>query len=362
MNHLLHLILYIGLWTCSTNSWGQATEDSPFRGSGGSCSTNSWGQATLSPNQDENALPTQLHENLKLTPQQADSLAFRLTHHFSENFNFAVTTDSIVLIPREGDLLLDTCTIYRDEIIAVAAIRHTSSLSTDSAQTDTVWLKVASSQHKMGWITEVDLLPNVMPDEPLSRLLHTLHAPRTRWVLLAISLSILTVGILLTLRRHKRTFFLSHLRSFFPPLLLMLTAALAVMCKAVHTFSPEFGIEYYYHPTLNPLILPPAMSAVLVLVWLIAIVYIAVIIDLYNQLNFLHSMVFLFKITGLTLFVYLLFAWIPLFIPSAILFVLLTVFLIIYYYRNIRPRFLCGNCGAMLQHRGLCPQCGTLNE
>ena len=46
---------------------------------------------------------------LDLTPQQKDSLIFRLTHHYTDNFNFLVKADTLILLPREGDLIQDTC-------------------------------------------------------------------------------------------------------------------------------------------------------------------------------------------------------------------------------------------------------------
>ena len=96
---------------------------------------------------------------MDITPKQVDSLVFRLTHHYSENFNFLVKADSLKLIPREGDLIMDTCLVYKDDVIAVAAIKTIPGDSIDS-----IWVKVASNQTTMGWIPESELLKGTTPD------------------------------------------------------------------------------------------------------------------------------------------------------------------------------------------------------
>ena len=82
---------------------------------------------------------------LELTQKQADSLEFRLLHHYTNNFNFVVKVDSLVLIPRE-DEMNDTSRVRKNDRIAVADIR----------EQDTIWIKVARDQFTMGWISEDD--------------------------------------------------------------------------------------------------------------------------------------------------------------------------------------------------------------
>ena len=114
---------------------------------------------------------------LTLSPQQADSLYFRLSHHYSENFNFVVKADSLTLIPREGDLLTDTCKVYSGDLIAVASIKTISGDSIDS-----VWVKVAHDQFTMGWIPEDELLKGVVPDDSISEMLDLMTGSRGFWM------------------------------------------------------------------------------------------------------------------------------------------------------------------------------------
>jgi len=117
---------------------------------------------------------------LELTPAQADSLEFRLLHHYTNNFNFVVKADSLVLIPRE-DELYDTCKVRKDDRIAVADIR----------ESDTIWIKVARDQFTMGWIPEDELLQGVVPDDSISQVIDSLTVSRYIWMSVLVVLGIL---------------------------------------------------------------------------------------------------------------------------------------------------------------------------
>ena len=66
-------------------------------------------------------------QNDTLTVEQMDSITFALTHHYSHNYNFVVSADSLMLtrqMPEEAvsDLPTDSFAINRDETLAVADI------------------------------------------------------------------------------------------------------------------------------------------------------------------------------------------------------------------------------------------------
>lgn len=69
---------------------------------------------------------------IDVSQQQADSIIFRITHHYSLNFNFLVKSDSLTLVPREGDIISDTCIVRAGDIVAVADIKIIPSDSIDS--------------------------------------------------------------------------------------------------------------------------------------------------------------------------------------------------------------------------------------
>ena len=236
---------------------------------------------------------------LNMSPQQIDSLVFRLTHHYSTNFNFVVKADSIMLIPREGDVS-DTCYVRDGELIAVAAV---------SNHIDTLWVKVAHDQHTMGWIAESELLRHSSPDDPISEILYALSGSRGIWmsVFAAIGLSAFFV------KRRKnnklRLFSLEQMQSPYPSMLLALIALMAVLYSTVQNFVPEYWQEYYFHPSLNPLMLPPIMAMLVVLVWLLIITFIAVCDEVYHHFDVLDGALYIFELLGVGMIVYLIVSW-----------------------------------------------------
>lgn len=246
---------------------------------------------------------------MALTPQQADSLMFRLTHHYSENFNFLVKADSLTLIPREGDLMIDTCRVYRGDVVAVAAIKIVPSDSIDS-----VWVKVASNQYNMGWIPEHDLLRGATPDDIISEMLDALSGSRAIWMSALLVLGILAVVVgKKQVRKQQILHFFDEMNSCYPFLFLLLTAIMATLYASVQNFVPEFWQEYYYHPTLNPLVLPPIMAALVVTTWLVIITFIALTDEVYHHFYFIPGVTYLAKLVGVAMFVYLLVSWSTLF-------------------------------------------------
>lgn len=306
-----------------------------------------------------------------LTQEQADSLEFRLKHHYTNNFNFRIKVDTLILIPR-ADELSDTCIVMLNDIIAVAKIK------TDN---DTVWVKVARDQLTMGWVTEEELLNSSTPDDGISVVIDRLTGTRTIWMS-----SLLILGILaLFFIRHKKSVKYIHSRLhgkeatephqilpaikerkwsgiFEYPLMLLITCTLAAIYTGIQAHAPEFWQEYYFHPTLNPLILPGIMSVLLTLAWLLVISFVSIIIDVYNHYYFIPGIKRILEVTGAAMFIYLLISvtsnlisWTAALILAILIFTAVTYI----YFRFIRHRYQCPVCGTRLHNKGTCPECGT---
>lgn len=261
---------------------------------------------------------------MNLSPQQVDSLVFRLTHHYSENFNFVVKADSLTLIPREGDVITDTCRVYKGDIIAVAAIK---SIPGDSI--DSIWVKVASNQTTMGWISEQELLKGTLPDNTISQMLYALSTSRVIWMSALLALGV--IAIIIGRRKKRKTQALwgfDELVSPYPSLFLLLVAVMASLYASVQNFVPEFWQEYYYHPTLNPLVLPPLMASLVVVMWLVIITFIAILDEIYHHLYILPGIVYIVKLLGLAMLVYLAVSWTTLYYIGYLILAVLAVCLI----------------------------------
>ncbi len=266
---------------------------------------------------------------MTLSPQQVDSLEFRLTHHYSENFNFVVKADSLMLIPREGDLVTDTCVVRSGSVIAVAAIKTVPGDSIDS-----IWVKVASSQTTMGWLRERELLPGTTPDDTISELLDMLSSSRAVWMSALVVLGVIAfiLGKKKNVRKkellHSTLAFLDEMSSIYPSLFLLMVAAMASVYASVQNFVPEFWQEFYFHPTLNPLVLPPVMATLVVLLWLVVITFLAVVDEVYHHYYFVPGITYLTKLCGMAMFVYLIISWATLFYVGYPLLAVLAYFLL----------------------------------
>lgn len=255
---------------------------------------------------------------IKLSPQQVDSLVFRLTHHYSENFNFVVKADSLTLIPRDGDLLTDTCRVFRGDLLAVAAIKTTPGDSIDS-----IWVKVANNQTTMGWISEQELLRGTTPDDPISEILHALSTSRAVWMS-----ALLAIGVIAVITGKKKALRFNELTSIYPPLFILLVAMMASIYASVQNFVPEFWQEYYFHPTLNPLILPPLIATLVTVTWLVIITFIAVLDEVYRYLYILPGITYIAELLGIAMLTYLTISWTTLFYIGYPLLCILFVYLI----------------------------------
>lgn len=303
----------------------------------------------------------------KLTPQQVDSVVFRLTHHYGPNFNFELKADSMILVPREGDLIQDTCVVRNKDLLVVAQIKRIE--ASDSTMEDTFLIKVAHDQTTMGWVKESELLENAVPDDPISQLIDFMTGSRAIWMS-----SFLGFGVIAfffrKMRKQKMSISLSDLKvvdliemdSFYPPLLLILVACVAALYASVQNFVPEFWQEYYFHPTMNPLLLPPIMAVLVTLVWLTLIVIVAVVIEVYNNFYSFRGIIYLFEIAGLCMLIYLLISWTILIYVGYLLLPILIAYLIYYYFKYIRCTMTCGHCGRKIREKGICKHCGAINE
>jgi hypothetical protein len=292
-----------------------------------------------------------------LSRMRADSLVFRLTHHYTKNHNFRVKADSLLLAPGATDIRQDTFAVYKGDIIAVAEIIYMPSDSTDS-----VWVKVARDQATMGWIREAELLPNVVTDDIISETIHFLTGSRAAWMLAIIAFGT-TAFFLRRYRRNKLQILkFNEMDSFYPILFLILTASLSHLYSSIQIHTPEYWQEFYFHPTLNPLQLPTTMALLVTLAWSVIIVFIAVVDDVYHNLYIAPGIMYLMETLGLGMIVYLIFSWTAKIGIGNVMLPLFVCAIVWFYFRYIRCTYICGECGYRMYSSGRCRHCGTYNS
>lgn len=296
------------------------------------------------------------------TEQQLDSISFSTTHHYSQNYNFVVKADSIVLLRQQPEemlnqLMTDSLVVRRNDQLVVADIRM---IPTDSI--DSVWVQLARDQDTFGWIHESELLPKVFPDDPISQFISVFSDVHLLIFLIIIGIIGAIYIMRLVFRSNAKIVHFNDIDSFYPTLLVLLVASSATLYATIQTFAPDMWRHFYYHPTLNPFITPTLLSVFLVSVWAIVIVALAVVDDVRHLLPMGEMVLYLCGLGAICAVDYMVFSVLSLYYVGYVLLVFYFFFAIRTYFSNSRCNYICGQCGAKLHEKGRCPYCGAVNQ
>ena len=303
-----------------------------------------------------------INENLLDSVGQNDSSHFKATHHYSSNYNFVVKADSLVLSklqPEEtlSHLQSDSLVVYKNEHLVVADIRIMSADSIDS-----VWVQVARDQQTFGWIHESKLLPNVVPDDPISLFISTFSDIH----LLVFLVIIVLISVYYIMRKLlSASLPIVHLRdinSIYPTLLVLLVATSATFYASIQLFAPQVWHHFYFHPTLNPFSVPLPLNLFLLSVWAILLIGLAAIDDVRHLLPLGDAVLYLCGLAAVCAVNYIIFSVSSLYYIGYPLLIVYVYWAIKRYIKMPRIKFVCGNCGMPLEKSRRCKHCGALNE
>ena len=278
--------------------------------------------------------------------------------------NFELCVDSLSLQSSQPlhnlpvDTLSEQLTVYYNDQLVVA---ETLVIPEDSV--DSVWVKLARDQFTMGWTHQRDFQESVVPDDPISQFIHLFSIRHLGVFLIVFLVSLIVLLWQVFGKRKPHVFFLRDILSPYPTYLLITLALSALLYAGIQHYVPETWVLYYYHPTLNPFGLPLILSLFLCSVWVLFVLTIATIDEVFRQLPVTEAVLYLVSLLGCCILCYLLFTLAAL-SPgvSYILFALFILVLLLRYFRHSRPRFLCGSCGKRLKELGKCPHCGAENR
>ena len=232
-----------------------------------------------------------------LTEQQLDSISFYTTHHYTQNYNFIVTGDSLVVVAQQPEAMAvpevvsieiesigqekqkDSITLRKNERIVVADI-----MTVPSDTIDSVWVKVARDQLTFGWIHENELLARVSPDDPISQFIDFFSDVHLLVFMAFCVVIVAAYGVRRLMRRGAKIVHFNDIPSFYPTTLCLLVASSAVLYSSIQIFGPESWRHFYYHPSLNPFGLPLHLGLFVSSVWAIIIVAIATVEDVSKHL------------------------------------------------------------------------------
>lgn len=303
-----------------------------------------------------------INENLLDSVGQNDSSHFKATHHYSSNYNFVVKADSLVLSKLQPEETLshlqeDSLVVYKNDHLVVADIRIMSADSIDS-----VWVQVARDQQTFGWIHESKLLPNVVPDDPISLFISIFSDIH----LLVFLVIIVLISVYYIMRKLlSASLPIVHLRdinSIYPTLLVLLVATSATFYASIQLFAPQVWHHFYFHPTLNPFSVPLPLNLFLLSVWAILLIGLAAIDDVRHLLPLGDAVLYLCGLAAVCAVNYIIFSVSTLYYIGYPLLIVYVYWAIKRYIKMPRIKFVCGNCGMPLEKSRRCKHCGALNE
>ena len=293
---------------------------------------------------------------------EANTGAFYQKHHYAQNYNFVVKADSLALLRQQPEELLNGLTtdsffVEKGNRPVVVDIRL---LKNDPI--DSVWVQVARDQYTFGWVHESKLLPNVVPDDPISQFISTFSDTHLLVFLIIISVIAISYLVHSIRQKHVKAVHFNDIDSFYPTLLALTVATAATFYSSIQIFAPETWRHFYYHPSLNPFAVPMIISVFLVSVWSIIIIMIATIDDVLHKLPAWHALLYLCGLGAVCAANYIIYSITTLYYVGYILLIAYFVYAIKHYVHNNYYKYSCGKCGAKMKRKGICKKCGTINE
>lgn len=304
------------------------------------------------------------YSNYDKTETSGDSINYEFykLHHYAQNYNFVVKSDSISLLKQQPEELLsnmsiDSFAIKRNTHIVVADIKI---LAND--KTDSVWIQVASDQYEFGWIHETSLLKSVVPDDPISQFIRFFSD--VHLLIFLIIISVISVGYIVyrVKRRELKIVHFDDIDSLYPTLLAITVAVAATFYSSIQLFCPDTWREFYFHPSLNPFALPSILAIFIMSVWLMTIILIATVDDVYHKLPAAQATIYLCGLAAVCATNYIVFSITTLYYIGYAILVAYIAVAIKTYLRNNYFKYVCGNCGAKLHQKGVCPKCKAINK
>lgn len=291
-----------------------------------------------------------------------DSISFYTSHHYGVGYNFIVHNDSLLLIVQQPEehislLVTDTTYVKRNTHIAVSDIRI---LPQDSI--DSVWVQLVSETGQTGWIHETELLPNVVPTDPISQIIMMFSDTHVLLCLIIVILIGAAYIIRMVQRRQAPLVHFRDIPSFYPTLLCITVATSATFYASLQMFGADIWRHFYYHPSLNPFQMPLILSIFISSVWAMLIIGIAAVEDTRHHLNFEDSVLYLSGLIGFCAVIYIVFSISTLYYIGYPLLVVYCWFAVSRYIKHFSQHLVCGNCGKRIRHKGKCPHCGAINE
>lgn len=245
---------------------------------------------------------------VEYSDRQLDSISFSTTHHYTNKFNFLVFKDSVNLIQQQPEevlsgLEIDSFSVQKNHLLVVTDIRMVPQDSIDS-----VWVQLATEDNTFGWSRESNLLPRVVPDDPISEFIMTFSNVH----LLIFLVIILIITLLYLVRKifHSKgkIVHFNDIDSPYPTALVLMVSISATFYATIQTFEPEVWRQFYFHPTLNPFAVPRILGFFLASVWSILIIGLACVDEVHHRLPVGDGLLYMGGLAGVCALDYIIFS------------------------------------------------------
>lgn len=275
------------------------------------------------------------------------------SRNYAQNTNLELYADSVAL--EQLPLKDVSIPLYKGDRVVIVDF----AVLPDDA-TDSLWVKVAHTQDVQGWVRECDLKDQFVPTDSVSQFIYFFSRTHVPYFLV-ICACFVVFGLIRLYRRKVICLVWFHdIDSFYPLLLCVLLAFCAVLYESIQQFAPDLWEQYYFRPSLSPFQVPPLLGLFLAGLWSILAVFLALLNDVFRQLDPLSALFYLLGLLSVCIILYSFFILTTrLYVGYACWLVLLGLFI-----RKVDSlqRYYCGACGAPLKGKGVCPKCGALNQ
>ncbi len=245
---------------------------------------------------------------VEYSDKQLDSISFSSTHHYTNKYNFVVSADSLMLIRQQPEeyvnqLAIDSFAVKKNCLLVVSDIRMIPQDSIDS-----VWVQLATEDNSFGWVHETQLLPKVVPDDPISQFIMTFSNTH----LLIFLIVIVLIGVAYLVKKiyskNAKIVHFNDIDSPYPTALVLMVSLSAAFYATIQVFMPEIWRHFYFHPTLNPFAVPRVLGFFLASVWAILILGLACVDEVKRRLPFGEAVLYLGGLAGMCAIDYIVFS------------------------------------------------------
>lgn len=245
---------------------------------------------------------------VQYSDKQLDSISFSTTHHYTNKFNFMVYADSLMLIRQQPEeyvnhLPTDSFAVKKNCLLVVSDIRMIPQDSIDS-----VWVQLATEENEFGWIHESNLLPKVVPDDPISQFVMIFS--NVHLLIFLIVIVLIAVAYLVRQIRSKnaKIVHFNDIDSPYPTALVLMVSLSAAFYATIQTYMPEVWRHFFFHPTLNPFAVPRVLGFFLASVWSILILGLACVDEVKQRLDFGDAVLYIGGLVGMCAIDYIVFS------------------------------------------------------